>query len=343
MAIDFRSVDDVIGRELLLLIERAKYERFVLGETSTLVTREFERMVDLLVSGRFRDLTAAQRTRAAQLFQALDRQLQKGYAGIAEFHVKEMQGYAKLEADVARLTAAAVVPDAGIALGVHLPKTFLESIARLPIQGLSIGDWFDAQASSMSLATKRVIQQGLVEGIGPLAIAPRILAPQRSAGAAINKRALNEARVVSRTVVNAVQNSAQMAGLESLPDDVSDSYVYEAVLDKSTTPICRALSGRVYKYTDPKRQMPPKHVGCRSTIRALIKGAEELMQDQREPRTVRNYDTWLKTQTITVQNEILGPTRAQWWRDGKMTLADAIDADNRILTLPQLRARLGLS
>jgi SPP1 gp7 family putative phage head morphogenesis protein len=182
----------------------------------------------------------------------------------------------------------------------------------------------------------------LIDGIGPYAIASKIVAPANAEGPLLLRRAKNEARMVSRTAVNAVQNDAQMASLSSLPRSISDSYVYEAVLDSRTTAICRALSGRVFRYDDPRRKVPPQHIGCRSTVRSLLKGIEEPMTDQRTPRTLRNYETWLKSQPTTAQNDILGPSRASLWRSGSMSLADTIDADNRVLTLKQLRTRLGM-
>jgi hypothetical protein len=118
--------------------------------------------------------------------------------------------------------------------------------------------------------------------------------------------------------------------------------MWVAVRDKRTSVICRALDGRVWKYDDPAARVPPAHPNCRSTTRALLKGIDIPLAEQKKPPTMSGYETWLRTQSASTQNEILGPTRAEWWRDGRMSLADAIDADTRVLTLPQLRAKLGL-
>jgi hypothetical protein len=53
--------------------------------------------------------------------------------------------------------------------------------------------------------------------------------------------------------------------------------------------------------TTPRKKLPPQHIGCRSTIRALLKGVEEPMADQRTPRTLRNYDAFLRTQSVAAQ------------------------------------------
>jgi SPP1 gp7 family putative phage head morphogenesis protein len=208
--IDF---NDPTGREFLTLIERLKYERFIASELDDILTRAFNQIVDVIVSGKYRTLTAFQQQRLAQLFRTLATRIAETYDEVAAFQLGEMKAYATLE----------------------------------------------------------------------------------------------------------------------------------AVLDSRTTAICRALSGRVFRYDDPRRKVPPQHIGCRSTVRSLLKGIEEPMDDQRTPRTLKNYETWLRGQPIPSQNDILGPSRASLWRSGSMSLADAIDADNRVLTLKQLRARLGLA
>lgn len=332
--IDF---NDPIGREFLSFVDRLKYERWLGAETSALLEREFGRLVDLIISSKYRDLTPDQRQRAAELFREISKRVSEMYREVTEMHVDAMKAYATVEAEFSRATIEGLV-GRSIA-GPFLPRAYLNSIARLPIQGLNIGEWFEAQAQRMTVATKRIIQQGLVEGKGPLQIASRIVASDKAAGPVLIRQARNEARIISRTTVNAVQNDAQMASLTSLPESVSDSYVIEAVLDSRTSDICRALSGRVYKYDDPRRRVPPFHPNCRTSVRGLLKGIDEPISDQKTPRTMRNYSTWLEGQPVTTQNEILGRGRADLWRNG-MSLADTIDGDGRVMTLKQLRASL---
>lgn len=346
MTIDFPPADPR-GRELVLLVERAKYERWLTTEIARLLDREFTRVVDLMLSPGYRSLTRFQQQRTLQLFRELDRRIGAGYRDVTELVLREMRGYAQLEAEVARVQAHSVLALSGgtvdLSLAVTLPRSYLAAIAKLPIQGLRIGDWFDAQAATMSRETRRIIQQGLIEGKGNAEIARRILADQRAQGPVLSRRAASEAKAIGRTTVNAVQNDATMESYRQLPESVSDSYRWLSVHDNRTTLICIALDGRVWRYDDPQRRVPPAHVGCRSSTMPIIKGAEIGVGEQKTgPMNWRSYGDWLKAQSIGTQNEILGPTRAGFWRDGTMSLADSIDADNRVLTLPQLRAKLGL-
>jgi hypothetical protein len=51
--IDF---NDPTGREFLTLIERLKYERFIASELDDILTRAFNQIVDVIVSGKYRTL-----------------------------------------------------------------------------------------------------------------------------------------------------------------------------------------------------------------------------------------------------------------------------------------------
>lgn len=344
MTIDF--ADDPRGVQLRLLALREQYQRGVGSAADALLDREFGRVLDLLLSAKYRSLTAAQRARSLELFREIGTRLGHGYRDLATHVVSEMKGYAQLEADVSRAqVVGAFGGEVTVSLGPSLPAAYVESIAKLPIQGLRIGEWFDAQARTMTLEAKRIIQQGLVEGKGPADIARRIMADSRSAGPVLSRRAKNDARIIARTVTNAVQNDAAMASYERLPASVSDSYRLLIVQDTRTSKVCLglALSGRiVYRYDDPTRKVPPLHVACRTGVAPILKGAEVSVSDQKGPVTMRDYGAWLTAQPIGVQNEILGATRADLVRRGRMSLADAIDADGRVLTLRELRAKIGI-
>lgn len=347
MTIDFP--DNANERELRLMLARAQFERHTANQVAALVDRTLNEVLDTMLSAKYRDLTANQRLRLQQLYAELDRTIKAGYAQITDDTVKRMQAYSQLESDVTRATVNAVLKVGGGDLTVsfyRLPKDYLTSIANLPVDGLKIGDWFEGQARGLSQRSRQTIQKGMLEGKGPVEFARQILAPDKAMGPALppalSKRARNEAKAITRTIVNTVQNDATRQSYRKLPASVSDSYMITAVRDSRTSAICRAKDGLVFRYDDPNAEYPAFHIGCRTTTRALIKGVDVSLTDQKVSPTLGTYASWLKRQSDAVQNDILGPTRAQFFRDGKMSLADAIDQDNRVLTLPQLRTKLGL-
>lgn len=335
---------DARGRELILLVERAKYERWVQQEVADLLQREYDRLADLLLSRTYRDLTRFQRRRIQQLFRALDRQIKAGYLNAVDVTTKHLQAYAKLEAEILHSQALASLPAGSVttsAATYGLPKAYLEGIAKLPIQGLSLGEWFEGQAVTMSREARRIIQQGLIEGKNPLAIARRLTASARQETPALSRRAINEARAIARTAVNAVQNDAAMAAGGRLPRHISDSYRLLVVRDSRTSKICIALADRVFRWDDPNRMVPPFHISCRTSIQPILNGDDVAARPQaNRPMSFKTYGDWLRTQPEGVQNKLLGPSRAGMWREGKLQLAELIDSDNRVLTVKELRARL---
>ncbi|WP_426730222.1 minor capsid protein [Myxococcus faecalis] len=51
-----------------------------------------------------------------------------------------------------------------------------------------------------------------------------------------------------------------------------------------------------------------------------------------------SYEDWLRKQSRAFQDEVLGPTRAQLWREGGLPLGRFTDASGKTLTLEQLHA-----
>ena len=336
--------EDPRGRELILMLERAKYERFLANEVADILARAFNEVVDTILSPTFRTLSQFEQQRKFQLFRELDRQIKLGYQGVTTTVLREMQGYAQIESDVARAQIKSMLTSASEAVqatvGAMLTRHTVSSIAALPVQGLNIGDWFEAQAAGMSRETRRLIQNGLLQGKSVPEMVRSIVPPRTSMEPALYRRARNDAMVITRTTVNAVQNHAARETYTAAGDDVTDSYRYVAVRDSRTTAICRALDGKVFRNDNDTAPRPPQHPGCRSTTVALVKAEFLSRSEQMVPLTFGSYAEWLRGQSSSQQDSILGATRADWWRTGKITLADAIDEDNRVLTLAQLRARL---
>lgn len=344
--------DDRRGRELILLLERAKYDRWLAREVERILLEAYEEAARTILSPEFRNLSPTQRARLAQLVREVERHIQGGYSAAERFALSDLGDYAELEARIAASDIESIIERSRLA-GVRVPdvnvgglitRGLAQSTARLtelPIQGLPFGDWWERQRVTMTLNTKRAIQLGIIEGKGPRDIVRRILPERDQTDPAVWRRARIEASALVRTTVNAVQNDAALETYRTMSPDVSDSYRWLSIRDSRTSAICRALDGRVFRYDDPKAPRPPAHIGCRSTTTPVFTAAIARKLDVKGPSlTMRGYDAWLREQSPTRQNVILGPTRAEWYRTGKMSLADAIDGDLRVLTLAQLRERL---
>lgn len=125
--------------------------------------------------------------------------------------------------------------------------------------------------------------------------------------------------------------------------DSDESFIVAGVVVHNSA-ICRSLDpSKVWRLDDPKRPSPPLHLGCRTTVVPALDW-KALGVAGRAPRVLemRDYTEWLRAQSESEQNRLLGRTRAAAWRAGTVTLQDLVGSDLRPLTLAQLRDRFGL-
>jgi SPP1 gp7 family putative phage head morphogenesis protein len=147
----------------------------------------------------------------------------------------------------------------------------------------------------------------------------------------------NQIRAIVRTSVNQVVDAAEeLVALQN--PDITKKYRYTALLDSKTTPICRALDGKVYEWG--KGPKPPQHFGCRSRRVSLTTGFAARTLELREP-----YGVWFDQQTDLVKEDVLGAKRIPYYnflvkKYGKEdAIRKFVDRDGAELTLKELADR----
>jgi SPP1 gp7 family putative phage head morphogenesis protein len=118
----------------------------------------------------------------------------------------------------------------------------------------------------------------------------------------------NQFNTVQQTLIQHIAQRIKHA----LSRLVYSHYQWVAVLDSSTTEICRGRHGHVYAYG--AGPIPPAHYNCRSTI-AGINGIIAYPDPA-------SYFDWIKAQPTAVQNDLLGESRARSLRRGEYTAKD---------------------
>jgi hypothetical protein len=126
-----------------------------------------------------------------------------------------------------------------------------------------------------------------------------------------------------------------------------------STLDNRTSSTCMAYSGKRWRYPDyepvghslPFAGGTPRHFHCRSQIIPLIHWHEDALGTQASmfghvPGSW-TYDTWLKSRPESEQRDILGPTKFDLWRQGKLDLTDLVDQRGNPLTVAELVRRFG--
>ena len=340
---------DPVGRSLVQMLARDRYERWLLGEVQSLLERGLRELATSLITD-YADLTPGQMARRSRLFKQVARQLAATYGQCADFMQAQMKSYAGIEA---RATIdhfrnlVADSPTAEVTLA-NLTRAEVKAIAEFPIAGLGIGDWFEKQATDMHVAIRGQIQLGLMNGETVQAIVSKRLMPTAATleTPGILPRTRRSTLALVRTTTTTIQTQARFDSLASIGPELVPAYRYVAVRDARTTPICRALDGKVFRFDDPKAKRPPQHVNCRSTI-----VAEPDYQALGIPRpntvkggfTMGSYAEWLREQSTAMQNDILGTAGATLFRSGKATLADLVNSDGRRMTNKALAAAYGVA
>ena len=195
---------------------------------------------------------------------------------------------------------------------------------------------------------------------GPLSV--RQLA---QAGGELTAVANHQVLTLVRTSINQVANETSQQVYKA-NQDVTKRYRYVATLDSSTSPICRSLDGREFKYG--KGPTPPQHFNCRSTTVPIIDysglGISRPPQTKlRRPNTafgpsrVRRGDTvpsnqtygeWLDKQPKEVQEDVLGESKLPYFKllakkfGPTVAIRKFVSQDGSELTLEQLKRRYPL-
>jgi len=223
-----------------------------------------------------------------------------------------------------------------------------------PFRGATLSEWAENQAESTVFQVRRQLQLGMTqnETLGDIVRRVRGRQAGREAGEVIFEGGVldtttRQTEAIVRTAINHTAAQSHLRTFEA-NEDITESYTYTAVLDSRTTMICMGLDGQVFRFDDPGRRLPPQHFGCRSVITPNIKW-QELGIEPPESGTRASedgqvsadldFEGWLENQSEAKQNEILGPARAELFRDGKINLKDLVRSDNRTVTVEELRQR----
>lgn len=207
--------------------------------------------------------------------------------------------------------------------------TMAEAYATARAQPLSAtGDMLEPFVKNLSqrevLRVNQLVQKGYAEGWTNQDLIQGLRGTKaRNFKDGLLQMSRRNAEATVRTSVQHVANTGRMATWEQNKDLVQ-GYKYVATLDAATTQICRSLDGRVFKLGEGP--VPPVHINCRSTTIAeldpeldfLDQGATRSSEFGPVPANLTYYE-WLKTQPAKFQDEALGPTRAQLFRDGGLS------------------------
>jgi SPP1 gp7 family putative phage head morphogenesis protein len=229
------------------------------------------------------------------------------------------------------------------------PAMLRAIVETAPMEGRLLASWTKGMEQGRIDRISQAIRLGLVQGENTDKIVARIRgtkAARYTDGVLdISRRS---ADAIVRTATTHVSNQAAQHTWKANAHVVK-GWQFVSTLDSRTTITCASLSGQVFPIGEGP--IPPRHVRCRSISVAVTKSFRELGVDADEatPSERASMDgqvagdtkfaDWLTAKGEATQNDILGKTRADLFRSGKLDLQQFIRNDGTVLTLEQLRKR----
>ncbi len=237
------------------------------------------------------------------------------------------------------------------------PKTLRGIVFARPFENRILRDWLTTYELGDRRRMMDEIRQGLVFDETPTQIGRRIFGTTALGGVDGTREITRRgAQTLAQTAMSAVSNASRQEMYKRNPAIKQEQYV--ATLDSRTTPICQSLDGDVF----PKGEgpIPPLHLNCRSIRVPVIEGralgkrpavaaTEKQLAGLRGPARRRaveklvgrvpaetTYTQFLRKQSASFQNEVLGPTRGKLFRAGEIDLKGFVDNSGKRFTLREL-------
>lgn len=225
-----------------------------------------------------------------------------------------------------------------------------------PFQGILLKEALKGIEANRAESIRRAIRMGFAEGKTTQEI---VRAIKGTKATNYTDGLLNRSRRDIQTMVRTALGHASRASMDQFyveNSDIIGSLAWLSTLDNRTSSMCVARSG--LKYTNDEMPKPighkvpwlsgpgRLHFNCRSVSLALLKGQERLfgtrasMGGYVDANTT--YGDWLKKQPESVVSDVLGPTRANLFKAGKIPLDKFFTDTGQLMTLSQFYTKHGI-
>lgn len=313
------------------------------------------------------DMTAISRARQQKLLKDIRAIVASSYEdATGRLHI-DLNALAEYEGDYQTDMLNRVVPVNVNWITPSGDQLFAAATSR-PFQGRLLREWYTKLEADAQSRIRTTIQQGIVEqrttaqmvrdirGTRAQGFKDGVLQTNRRAAEAVVRTAVNHTATASRERLY-TRNKRLIKGSQWL-----------STLDTRTSAPCRAADNRVawhdgYTRRDfPKstkfladvpgftnETRPPYHINCRSSTTPVLRSFSDLGIPGKDltdtTRASMNgqvaadqtYSDWLRKQPVSVQDDVLGPSKAKLFRAGEIDLDRFVNNAGDELTLDQLR------
>lgn len=347
------SINETLADEFIR--HQIYIERFKTGRLNDLTAFLATLMDDVsaLLGKRLTDAQTAgtvRTERLAKLLKDLEELSNQSAEAMSKTVMQQLRDLSVYETGWTAATVNALVPVV-VDFVTVAPSTLWAAVTDRPFEGRQMRQWFKDYTVSQRRRITEAVKMSVVEGETVDQTIRRIRGTQKlnyrdGIVQGINKRA---AEALARTAIN---HTVTMARQETFNQNTSvvKGVLWRSTLDARTSEICMARDGKVYEVDKGPR--PPAHPNCRSTITPVLKSWKELGIDLKEaPEGTRatmdgqvpaseTYQTWLKRQPASFQDDVLGKTKGKLFRQGDLSVDRFVDENSgRGYTLDELRAK----
>lgn len=256
---------------------------------------------------------------------------------------KQLIEFAENEAQFTKNAVNAVLPaPLNITLAVPTAEILRDVVMAEPFQGRVLKEWAQSIGESNYKRVRDQLNIGLVEGESIPQVVKRF-------EDVVKYQTRNELEAIIRTAISHTTSGARRE-LFAANSDVIAKEQWRSTLDGRTSAICRSRDGKMWDIGE-SHPYPPAHINCRSIIVPVIKSFAELgLKGVKLPEATRasmngqvaadtTYAEWFKRQSVSFQNDVLGPTRGKLYRSGGLKMDTFSDTTGRMYNLDELRAK----
>jgi hypothetical protein len=330
-----------------LLEDQLNLLRYTAGERQK-VFKIFLQMQTELKAKLATGFTPNEKKRLAKLLNSCE--------AIIKSYYSDMQGqfdFVELAKHEAAVPAKAMI-EIGLEASIPSASVLKAMVSDTLLQGAPLADWWAKQAEDTAFKFASQVRQGVVQGETLQQIITRIVGSPKKGITGVMDISRTHASTLVHDSIMQIANDAKMATYEA-NKDVIKGVRWLATFDGHTCPRCFPRSGMEWDFAgnplkgDLPFVKPPLHPACRCVLSAVTKSYRELgidvdevpigtrASDLGQIKADTTFDEFFSRHDKQWQDEMLGPKRAEMWRNGKITLRDLLSQEGRPLTLQQLR------
>lgn len=296
--------------------------------------RELGRMAaDIRAAVAQRDLPSLGRREGAAVVAEVQAIVIARYGEIAARTARDLAEVSAIEAEFARRAVGFARTPSNASLA--------RAAAAMLILGSPPEEAWRQQGQTVAFRIAGPIRDRIAETIDDRALQFEIFGDGRGGG--IVGQAERQARALADTGVTA---AAEAGRREVYVANGANILRWQSVLDARTTDGCAIRHGLLYTldyepigHGVPIEHPPPRHYNCRSMLVPENRPADAVPEDGET--AAAEFNGWLDSLSESEVAETFGAGRLALYREGRLSKSDLVSQSGRVLTLGELRERIG--